>query len=345
MGLLNYLFVYTIASVIGLYRALELAFRYITDPSAFHVKKRDKPPECLTDPAHGMHGYLSLDGIKIHYVEKGDRSKPLMLFVHGFPEFWYSWRYQMKEFSQDYWTVAIDMRGYGDSEKLSGVENYIMKLLVSDIKQVVEALGRQKFILVAHDWGGAVAWSFIKKHHDMLESYIILNCPYSPAYIEAAKSNRKQFFMSLYIMFFQLPYLPEFSMKVDDYDLFRKLFRRNKPKELSPISDEDIEAFKYTFSKPGAFTPPLNYYRAIMRSSPRGRSKKELDIDAPGLMMFGEYDDYLVLEHMDIAKKYVKKMEVRTVKGANHFVQQDDHETVNKYMREFLDKGKESQIM
>lgn len=337
MGFLHNCFVYTVASVIGLLRGIELAFRYITNPSAFQVKKRDKPPECLTDPVHGTHGYFSLKGIKIHYVEKGNRSKPLMLFVHGFPEFWYSWRYQMKEFSKDYWTVAIDMRGYGDSEKPSGVKNYTIDLLVSDIKQVVDALGRQKFILVAHDWGGAVAWSFIQKHHDMLESYIILNAPYSPAYLEVVKSNRKQFISSLYVFFFQLPYLPELSFKVNDFDLFRKLFRRNKPRELSPISDEDIEAFKYTFSKPGGFTSPLNYYRANIRST-RNRPKKELDINAPGLMMFGELDDFLILEHMDVAKKYVKKIEVRTVIGANHFVQQDDPDTVNKYIREFLDK-------
>lgn len=339
MALLQTVFVYTIACITGVYIAIRLAIRYITNPSAFPVKKRDKPPTCLTDPEHGNHGYLSLKGIKIHYVEKGDRSKPLMLFIHGFPEFWYSWRYQMKEFSKDYWTVAIDMRGYGDSEKPSGVNNYSMQYLVDDIKHVVEALGRQKVIIVAHDWGGAIAWEFILKYHEMVDRYIIMDAPYSPAFYEVVKTNPKQFISSLYMCFFQLPYLPELFLSSFDFRGFRRLFRGKTPKSPLTVTDEDIEAFKYNISKPEGLTPPLNYYRAtLLRRLPRP-SPRKLEIEARGLLIFGELDDFLVLDHVTVSQKYVKNLEGKIVKGANHFVQQDDPDTVNRYMREFLEKN------
>ncbi|KAJ9574479.1 hypothetical protein L9F63_008342, partial [Diploptera punctata] len=315
MAFLRTVYIYSLACFYGLMVSLHLLYSYIRNPSKFPVKERKNPPKCLTDPINGTHGYLSLKDIKIHYVEKGDRTKPLMLFVHGYPEFWYSWRYQMKEFSKDYWTVAIDMRGYGDSEKPNGIENYYVKYLIDDIKHVVEGLGRKKFILVAHDWGGVIAWSFVQKYPEMLERYIIMNAPYSPAFMEVVKTNKKQFKSSWYVFFYQLPYLPELLIRSFDFRVFKVLFKAKTPKTTTIATDEDIEAFKYTFSKPGSITPPINYYRANFgnRSSDGGRIK-EIDIPAPGLFLFGEKDDYLVLDHLEIGKKYVKNLVTKIVK-------------------------------
>ncbi|XP_069680624.1 epoxide hydrolase 1-like [Periplaneta americana] len=329
---------YAVAYYYGVRLAALLLIGFICKPSEFRVKERTKPPKCLKDEALGVHGYLTLKGVKIHYVEKGDRSKPLMLFLHGFPEFWYSWRYQMKEFSKDYWTVAIDQRGYGDSEKPSGVKNYDIDLLVEDVKQTVEALGRQKFILVAHDWGGLVAWNFVAKHHHMLEKYIIMDAPYTTAWMNTAFTNKKQFKCSWYVFFYILPYLPELMFSAFDFRAFAIVFRRKKSKDVSPVSDDDIEAYKYTFGKPGALTPPINYYRHFMSSKSADDEIQVIDIDVPGLLIFGEFDDYLIPESVPITQQYVKKLETRTVKGGNHFVQQDEPEAVNRYITEFLQK-------
>ncbi|KAJ8868523.1 hypothetical protein PR048_030051 [Dryococelus australis] len=116
-----------------------------------------------------------------------------MLFLHGFPEFWYSWRYQIKEFSRDYWTVAIDMRGYGDSDKPSGFQNYELKLLTDDVVKVIKALGREKCILVSHDWGGIVGWNMSEFHPNMIEKYIVMNVP--PAWLirKLLATHTKQF--------------------------------------------------------------------------------------------------------------------------------------------------------
>jgi pimeloyl-ACP methyl ester carboxylesterase len=300
------------------------------------VKRRTAAPECLTDHAYGIHGYLPIEGVKIHYVEKGDRSKPLMLFIHGFPEFWYSWRHQLKEFSKDFWTVAVDMRGYGDSDKPAALEDYKMPRLVNDIKEIIEALGHDKCILVAHDFGGAIAWNFIMQHPEMLLSYVILDAPYSPSNVAILSSNLFQVFKSWDIFYFQLPYLPELMFRAYDMVRLKHLFRGSTPKSLSPITDEDIEAYKYTFVKRGAFTPPINYFRANGFSLSSAISTPKKDIEVPGLYMFGEHDGHLVFDHLWAAQNRQKNLKVQMVKGASHYAQQDDPEKVNTIIRDFL---------
>ena len=124
-----------------LFRSLVVGWR------VFQVKKRN-PPNCLRDPQWGVHKYMTVNGVKIHYVEAGEESKPLMVFVHGFPEFWLAWRHQLRHFKQDYRVVALDNRGYKESEKPAKIENYQIKNLVDDIKVLVEGLGANKFTLV-----------------------------------------------------------------------------------------------------------------------------------------------------------------------------------------------------
>ncbi|KDR24344.1 epoxide hydrolase 1-like [Zootermopsis nevadensis] len=336
MSLKKILIKYTLALFTGFLMTIILTIGFIFKRSEFQVKKRNAP-KFLTDTSLWKHGYLTLKNIRIHYVEKGDPKKPLMLFLHGYPEFWYSWRHQLQEFSKDYWTVAIDMRGYGDSEKPPGMDSYAMDLLIDDVKHVVQALGRQKFILVGHDWGGIVSWNFVSKYHEMLLCYVILNAPHPPTFMQLVLSNKKQFFMSWYLFFYTLPYLPELTLPAFDFIAFEKVFRRNKPKELSRVTDEDIEAFKYTFGKPNALTPPVNYYRQFMKTWSTTESSKDIiDITPNGLLIFGELDDYLTREILNLAQKNVKNLQVNIVKGANHFVQQDDPDTVNKHITEFL---------
>lgn len=119
-----------------------------------------------------------------------------MLFVHGFPEFWYSWRHQMKEFSKDYWCVALDMRGYNASDKPKGVENYLIDCMTSDIREVVRSLDRDKFVLVCHDWGSVIGWDFITKHMDTVEKYICMGAPSMPVINHLINTSWKQFKMS-----------------------------------------------------------------------------------------------------------------------------------------------------
>jgi len=138
---------------------LRTAWAILRHPfKALKKTPRDVPPACLLDPSLGSHEYVMANGLKFHCVSAGDKSKPLMLFVHGFPEFWFSWRYQLREFCKDYHVVAMDMRGYSETERPPNKQDYRIDLLSQDIVELIPALGYSSCTLVAHDWGGAVAW-------------------------------------------------------------------------------------------------------------------------------------------------------------------------------------------
>lgn len=218
----------------------------------FSVKERSAPPATLTDPQWGRHGYITVSrGIKLHYVEKGDRSKPLMLFIHGFPEFWFSWRYQLRHFSRrDYWCVAVDNRGYNDSDKPAGVLSYTIENLVADVKDVIEGLGRSKCdVLVGHDWGGAIGYAFSGRHPDLVSHYVVCNLPHPSSIRQEQMNSWKQRLMSWYMLFFQCPLLPEIFFRSDDLAMFDGIM--HEMKLASEDSTEIVEAYKYAFRDPG----------------------------------------------------------------------------------------------
>lgn len=298
-------------------------------------KKRERP-SCLDAPELGTHGFLKIsEDIHIHYVASGPEDKPLMLFVHGFPEFWYSWRHQIREFQKDYRVVAIDQRGYSESSKPLGKENYTVTKLMADLALVIQGLGYKKCVLVAHDWGAIIAWAFGRKYSDMVDKLIIMNCPPAPLFKSVIKTSRAQFKKSWYTFYFQLPWLPEFSLKTNDLRAFDNMV----PKKGSPErSEADLSAYKYTFSQPGALTGPINYYRAFFRIKPS--IEHDLDYTMPMLLIWGEKDSALDIILPDTIEKTAPKIEVVRIPDANHFVQNDAPEKVNGIMRQWLDKIK-----
>ncbi|XP_062535182.1 epoxide hydrolase 1-like [Armigeres subalbatus] len=296
------------------------------------VKKRPYPPQCLQKHDCGVDKLITVNGVKLHYVENGDPSKPLMVFVHGFPEFWFSWRYQLKEFAKDYWVVAVDMRGYGDSDKPQELDAYQVPVMVQDIKELVTALGRKKFTLVAHDWGAVVAWDFLSQHMDMLEKYIFMDAPSRRVAHKLITSTKEQFKMSWYMFFFQMPKLPELFVRMNDL----KMLDIALGKFCSP---EELEAYKYTFSKKGALTPPINYYRANLSPNAKRNIRPPTDIPhVPGLYLLGEKDLFISKASAPLLQEQFNNLEYKIVPGGGHFVQQDKPELVNQIMREFLAK-------
>lgn len=134
--------------------------------------------EQLRDPKYGTHSFVDVNGVRLHYVSRGTGSR-LVLFLHGFPEFWYSWHRQMEFMAaQGFRCVAVDMRGYNESSKPLGVNSYHRRKLIEDVRQLVLALGFQRCTLVAHDWGGIVAWDVVRKHADLVDRLVILNSPH-----------------------------------------------------------------------------------------------------------------------------------------------------------------------
>ncbi|PSB23609.1 alpha/beta fold hydrolase [Stenomitos frigidus] len=277
------------------------------------------------------HDTLYTNGIKLHYVTQGEG--PLMLLLHGFPEFWYSWRHQIPEFATDHKVVALDLRGYNDSDKPEAQSAYVMAEFINDVKGVIEGLGYDRCILVGHDWGGAIAWSFAYAHPELVERLIVLNLPHPAKFSEGLRTPQ-QILKSWYIAFFQLPLLPELLFQFDDFSLLEQAFR-GMAIDQSAFTDADIEAYKNAFAKRGALTGAINYYRNLFAQFSVERSWGILTI--PTLMIWGEADTALGKELTYGTEKYVQDFRIRYIPNCSHWVQQEQPQLVNQFMREFLE--------
>lgn len=279
------------------------------------------------------HDYITTNGVKLHYVTQG--SGPLMLMLHGFPEFWYSWRKQIPEFAQDHKVVALDLRGYNDSDKPESQSAYVMAEFIKDIEGVIRGLGYDRCLLVGHDWGGAIAWSFAYAHPEMVERLIILNLPH-PAKFAQGFRTPQQLLRSSYIFFFQLPLLPELLIQLNDFQPLEAAFK-GMAIDKSAISEEDIEAYKNAIAKPGALTAALNYYRNPFQQGITTTDWGVLEV--PTLMIWGENDIALGKELTYGTEKYVRNLRIQYIPNCSHWVQQERSDLVNQSMREFLAAG------
>lgn len=276
------------------------------------------------------HEYIITNGIKLHYVTQGEG--PLMLMLHGFPEFWYSWRYQIPEFAKYFQVVALDLRGYNDSDKPKEQSAYVMAEFVKDVEGVIKGLGYSKCILVGHDWGGAIAWNFAYNYPDMVERLIILNLPH-PAKFSQGLRTPQQLLRSAYIFFFQLPRLPELFIQSGEYQAIERAFK-GMAVDKSAFTPADIKAFKAAAAKPGALTAMLNYYRNIFQ-------QKIFNVDwgilsVPTLMIWGENDTALGKELTYGTAAYLRDFQLKYIPNCSHWVQQEKPELVNQYIREYL---------
>ena len=277
------------------------------------------------------HNYIQTNGIQLHYVTQGEG--PLMLMLHGFPEFWYSWRYQIPEFAKDYKVVALDLRGYNESEKPQETAAYAIAELIKDVEGVIKGLGYDRCILVGHDWGGAIAWSFAYAHPEMLEKLIVMNLPHPAKFAAALRSNPQQMLRSWYILFFQLPLLPELLFQVDNYRAIASAFI-DSAIDKTIFTPQDLAAYKNAAAKPGALTAMLNYYRNIF---PGLLNQTEPDVlEVPTLMIWGENDKFLGKELTYDTEDYVKDLQLHYIPQCSHWVQQEQPNLVNQYMHNFL---------
>ncbi|HEY9878987.1 MAG TPA: alpha/beta hydrolase [Leptolyngbyaceae cyanobacterium] len=278
----------------------------------------------------GQHRFIETNGIRLHYVTQGNG--PLMLFLHGFPEFWYSWRHQIPEFAKDYTVVALDLRGYNDSDKPEGVDAYRMSELVKDVAGVIRGLGFDRCVLVGHDWGGAIAWTFAYEYPELLESLVTLNIPH-PARFRAGLQMPQQWLKSSYIAFFQLPLIPELTIQAGDYALLEQAFRGMAIRKEA-FTDADITAYKDAAAKRGALTAMLNYYRALPGSPLFQASWPVLEV--PTLMIWGEEDTALSKDLSVGTEEYVRDFHLRYIPHCSHWVHHEQPDLVNLYIREFL---------
>ncbi len=283
--------------------------------------------------ANVKHGFIKTNGVNLHYISQG--TGKLMLMLHGFPEFWYSWRHQIAEFAIGYHVVAIDMRGYNDSDKPESLFAYKMSELIADVRGVINGLDYEDCILVAHDWGGAIAWNFAYKHPKMVSKLIVMNFPH-PAKFIAGLKTWSQLQKSWYIFAFQIPLLPELIFQANDYQAIASVFM-DMASERSPFTTEDLLAYKEAAAKPGALNAMINYYRANFNLIPdNSQTQKYGILNIPTLMIWGEQDAYFDKKLTYGTDAYVRDLELKYIPNCSHWVQQEQPELVNQYMRDFL---------
>jgi pimeloyl-ACP methyl ester carboxylesterase len=275
------------------------------------------------------HEYIVSNGIKLHYVTQGEG--PLMLMLHGFPEFWYSWRHQIPELAKDYKVVALDLRGYNESDKPPQQSAYVMSEFIKDVEGVIKGLGYDRCVLVGHDWGGAIAWNFAYAHPEMLERLIVLNIPHPAKFAEGMRIPQ-QLLRSSYVFFFQLPLLPELLLQASDYEAIANALT-GMAVDKSTFSTADIEAYKNAAAKRGALTAMLNYYRNALSNF---RQQDWSLLQVPTLMIWGEEDKALGKELTYGTEAYVRDFQIHYIPNCSHWVQQEQPELVNRYIREFL---------
>lgn len=278
------------------------------------------------------HGYADSAGVKIHYVSLGQG--PLVVMIHGFPDYWYSWRDQMEALAKDFRVVAIDQRGYNKSDKPKGVDQYAMPLLVGDVAAVIRHLGQERATVVGHDWGGVVAWQFAFHVPQMLERLIILNLPHPNGLGRELRTNPKQYENSAYARAFQ-------EGKPSDPKIF---FGRPMTPETLAGWVRDPAAKKLYVEAFGRsdFDAMLNYYKKNYPSSQPGESPPSAlapNINVPVLMFHGLDDQALLSDGLNNNWDWIDQdLTLVTVPGAGHFVQQDASELVTKTMAWWLSR-------
>jgi len=281
---------------------------------------------CLTARATDLHedvkhGFANSTGVKIHYATLG--KGPLVVMIHGFPDYWYTWRHQMEALAQDHQVVAIDMRGYNKSDKPKGVEQYDLKLLIGDVLAVVKHFKQEKATIVGHDWGGAVAWGVAMAAPQVCEKLIILNLPHMRGLARELANNPQQQKNSAYARAFQLPGA---HLALTAKGLSRWV---KDPKARTQY----IEAFKRS-----DFEAMLNYYKRNYPRQPYQEDKSPVTkIKMPVLMFHGLDDTALLPSALNDTWKWLEKdLTLVTIPGAGHFVQQDAADQVSRTMKMWL---------
>lgn len=280
------------------------------------------------------HRSAPIDGVELHWVEAGPADGPPVILLHGFPEFWWSWRHQIPLLAAaGFRVIALDMRGYNRSAKPEGIEPYAIPHLTGDVKGLIEHLGYERVAVVGHDWGGGVAWAFALTYPEHLERLAILNLPH-PARMAAGLRTLRQLLKSWYILFFQIPWLPEWGSRRNGFAILKRAF--TAPPVPSGLFANDLPAYERAWAQPGALTAMINYYRALIRYGRKYQKMGDRRIEQPVLVLWGERDPYLGKELATPPADLVPNCQVRYFPETSHWVQHERADAVSGALSDFL---------
>jgi pimeloyl-ACP methyl ester carboxylesterase len=291
------------------------------------------------------HSFADVNGVRLHYASAGAAAggSKLIIFLHGFPEFWYAWREQLIEFGRDYFAVAPDMRGYNLSSKPTEVEQYGIRQLVGDVQALIAHLGAKSCVLVGHDWGGVVAWAAGMACPDVVEKLVIINAPHPGIFQRELTQNPAQQHASQYMLLLQT--LPaEAMMSANNFELMQKEILGQGLRQ-GYFTEADRLAYLEAWSQPGALAAGLNYYRAAKIGPPTGVREEDsdrpsdsasLDVKPPTLVIWGERDPYLLTGNLNGLDRYVRDLRVERVPDGTHWVVHEKSALVNSLIHGFI---------
>lgn len=272
------------------------------------------------------------DGVNLSVKIFGPQEGRPIIFLHGFPEFWFGWRKQIPYFEeQGYYVVVPDQRGYNDSEKPKSVSEYSLKHLADDVALIVENLGLKKPVLVGHDWGAAAAWQSAINFPELFSKLIVMNVPHPRVMIKNLALNPLQFLKSWYMFFFQIPLLPENLIALLGYERLAEGLKRTS--RAGTFSDEDLEKYIEAWSKPNAMRSMINWYRAAFQHPD---FSSEVQVKVPTLILWGEKDAFLEAKMARESVAYCDKAEVQYFPDATHWLPHEEADAVNRAIDRFI---------
>lgn len=279
--------------------------------------------------------YIETNGVTLHVAVTGPEDGNMVILLHGFPDFWYGWRKQIKTLAEAGYRVAVpDQRGYNKSDKPKGKRAYVINELQQDIIGLITHFKREDAVIIGHDWGGAVGWHLTSTHPEFVQKFIAVNIPHMGVFPKALLKTPSQLIKSLYMVFFQIPILPEKILRGRNFKNMAQVLKGSSKK--GTFKENDIREYKRAWSKPGTLTAMLNWYRALPMSMKHISKEK---IEVPVKIIWGEKDQFLSKSLAEESLKFINAESVTWINGATHWVNQEEADIVNKEILEFINES------
>ncbi|HEX8324756.1 MAG TPA: alpha/beta hydrolase [Tepidisphaeraceae bacterium] len=279
---------------------------------------------------------IEANGLRFAVDEAGD-GRDVALCLHGFPESRVAWRHQLPALAEAGWrAIAPDLRGYGQSDRPAGREAYHLKHLVADVAGLFDACDARRRLLIGHDWGGIIAWTFAMQQVRPLDGLVILNAPHPAVMRRVLRQSWAQRGRSWYVAFFQLPWLPETLLTARHAKRIETLLRRTAV-DAGAFPDDVLKQYRDNACQPGAMTAMINYYRANLRTLTDPNAAAPI-IDTPTLLLWGEQDTALGVELTEGCDAYVRDLTLERLPGVSHWVQHEASDDVNTRLLAWLER-------
>ncbi|XP_008472705.2 epoxide hydrolase 4-like [Diaphorina citri] len=297
--------------------------------------ERENAPTCLVDNSFGQHLYVKLKGVKFHYVDSGDKNKPVILFLHGFPDFWISWSSQVPALVEYFRVICLDLKGFGDSDKPLSRSNYKVCILLHELRNFICTLNISSCHVVGHDIGALLGWYLVSLYPQHVKKFVAISCPHPNLYWNQQLS-KNCLFNSRWIQFSQLPHLPE--QHALDFNIVNKCYQHLSANDKYK-RNAYLDAYKYTFSRKEDWTGPLNYFRNLPfnRLKTASSTKSEINkVKVPVLLLTGSADNCVSLESIVRSTDFAEQFKLKIIDNSSHYPHQQQPDQVNNLLLNFL---------